>query len=247
MSVAKIVFIGSAIWILVWGIIGISCYYGGYIPNTHRNLSLRPTQANIAAHYTKTATCYEDCNPHQVCSGSGSGYSCHTVYDTCPYTCYDHYLTFKYNPDCTLVTNCGTQSYDVYMYRNDWSNWSDSRYIIGTNITAYYNICPYGPILQTDQAVCANQTSMDTFRLTLYASDSLLNMSIATAVFVGLGGFAIIVCLAALLVMYLDWSSCSGGFSGSRGSRGSYGDSSYSSSPSNCFEWFDRKIGKCCC
>jgi len=44
-----------------------------------------------------TQTCSHACNCHQQCSGSTSSRSCHQVCSSCPYTCYDAYVTYRLN------------------------------------------------------------------------------------------------------------------------------------------------------
>ena len=47
------------------------------------------------------------------------------------------------------------------------SKWEDPKYVIGSNATMYYNLCPLQPINQDDVDVCNKHGVMDPFVLSL--------------------------------------------------------------------------------
>jgi hypothetical protein len=183
--------------ILVGGIISLCCYFAGYLPNTEKNLSLRPVSSYIAFHTYEPVTCSYTCNCIQVCTTNNNGRtSCSTICQTCYYTCYDHYLTFDYQGNPSVVKNTSPQTSQIYMGNTDYAVWTNQYYQVGTNVTTYYNICPLEPILESDINTCNSHGSMPPLLLNYYVSTALLNTSIAFLVFVCIGvlGLLIIGC-----------------------------------------------------
>lgn len=63
----KIIIISSTVFILICAIIGLSCYFGGYIPNTNKNLIFDKTDAKIISHKYFEKICSYSCNCRQIC------------------------------------------------------------------------------------------------------------------------------------------------------------------------------------
>jgi hypothetical protein len=192
----------SAVCILIWGIIGISCYYGGYLPNTHKNLVFRTTEANIISHRYEKTLCSYQCNCHNVCSGSGSQRSCSTYCSTCYYKCYDHYLTFVYSLDEYIVSNTTKQTTEIFIYNTNKIEWRDTKYIVGTQVNILCNVCPLKPLQMDDINNCEKYEDHISEKIILkpFATVGLYNTSISSLVFVCIF-FVIMIGLIALLFM----------------------------------------------
>lgn len=165
--------------IIIWLVIGFSCYFAGYVPVAQLNFSLRPVISYIANHSAVTKSCSYTCN----CSSCGK--RCNQC-ETCYYICYDHFLSFIYTPDPNIVKLNATQYIQLYMFTDKQITWDD-------------------PISDEDVSDCEKHVSMIYLVLEYYDSVDFLNTSYAAVAFVG---FGVIVLMFVGMYWLVSYGKC---------------------------------------
>lgn len=199
----QVLVIIASVCVVVWGIIGLSCYYAGYVPRHEENANLVQTNGLIIRQIIKTQLCEYDCNCVKVCTMNNKGVkTCVTSCATCSYTCYDHSIVIQFTPETGTTLITGPQTATVYLYNSRDSGWN-SDYAVGKVLTCYYNICNLAPTLAKYKDSCLTNSNGATLVLSKYNDRPFYQATIASIVLVGIFGS-----VCTLLVLALGAIAC---------------------------------------
>jgi len=173
-----------AVYVIIWLIIGLSCYFAGYIPRHQKNQNLIETTGFVVNMEYRPTTCYESCNCRNVCTYTDGKSNCHMRCDTCAFTCYDYYVYVNYTLLPEYNYDIGSRSAGTYICNTD--DISCDEYTIGEKVNCYYNVCLFRPKLDKHIDSCEENSGGSELVLSKYSSKTFYAVSIMSFVFLGL-------------------------------------------------------------
>jgi hypothetical protein len=209
MGCNKVLIIISAVFLLIFGIIGVSVYFGGYVPSYNESLNWVETNCTVEAYEEIAKNCSNQCNCVSSCSRSIQSREdvvvdhpiahsdCSTICQTCYYTCYDDSIYFGFNPDPKIVDISSFQNLSISFGTMNSAGWINPLYPINGIVKCYYDICAFEPISTSAQLNCqktsyiASTTNVSVIQITPNINE--YNMAVASVAFVGFFALGIVI------------------------------------------------------
>ena len=115
-------------------------YFAGYVANMIWNYYAVQTNCLITNHSVLPDTCSYSCNCYQSCTTNSKGsQTCTQICQTCYYTCYDGYVTFRYQDENNNTYTPQVEVVSGYDYSSDVNNYLNTYYPLDINVICYYN------------------------------------------------------------------------------------------------------------
>lgn len=128
----------SGVLSVIFICIFLGLFFGGFVKHDEWNENAISTTCVITKNEVREDTCYYQCNCRRTCTGSGSKRTCSRTCDSCPYTCYDGYVTYSWiaqNERSYYDTKKQINNKDNYNYVDDKLN---ENYAVDSDVMCYY-------------------------------------------------------------------------------------------------------------